>query len=407
VRTISQSLAAVGVNKRAPEAITQSGAPAKTAEDSGLAVEVRTDLDLTPEDVRALDGLIESRPDVGVFLSPAWLSGLMAEPGGGVERIVVLFRETGVLKGIAPLYVRRTLTHLGIGFLGGGAGSDRTDLVAARGYEAACSDVFVAWLGQTFGRKAFVLELRDVPLDSPLWGALYRANASGAGGLTVQPREVHTLPYLDLAEFWSSTVDANAQLWGQSSLDKHRRWLDRRGRIESSLLTDPDEILDAFTTLREMLHARFGATVGSALDDPRAVRFHHHVLPLLQRERRLRMVRMTADGRPISVFYGLANGPWRGCYFLGYDRAWAGRIHLGRVAFAAVIERFAREGAAEFDFLKGAERVKYLWPVRTRGTLNADAYPLNMGSQLVRAGAAARDAAAALAKSAGRLLSRS
>jgi CelD/BcsL family acetyltransferase involved in cellulose biosynthesis len=403
VRTISQSLATVGVNKNEPETITRSDAPARAAANAALVIDVRTNLDLTAEDLRALDGLIESRPDVGVFLSPAWLSGLIAEPVAGLERIIVLFRDAGVLKGIAPLYVRRTLTHLGIGFLGGGAGSDRTDLVAARGYEAACSDAFVAWLGQTFGRKAFVLELRDVPLDSPLWGALYRANASGTGGLTVQPREVHTLPYLDLAEFWSSTVDAG----GKSSLDKHRRWLDRRGRIESRVLTDPGEILDAFTTLREMLHARFGATVGSALDDPRAVRFHHHVLPLLQQERRLRMVRMTADGRPISVFYGLANGPWRGCYFLGYDRAWAGRIHLGRVAFAAVIERFAREGAAEFDFLKGAERVKYLWPVRTRGTLNADAYPLNMGSQLVRAGAAARDTAAALAKSAGRLLARS
>jgi CelD/BcsL family acetyltransferase involved in cellulose biosynthesis len=202
-------------------------------------------------------------------------------------------------------------------------------------------------------------------------------------------------------------MDANAHLWGKSSLDKHRRWLERRGRIESSLLTEPADILEAFTTLRDMLHARFGDTaIGSALDDPRAVRFHHKVLPLLASERRLRMVRMTADGRPIAVFYGLGNGPWRGCYFLGYDRKWAGRIHLGRVAFAEMIERFAREGAVEFDFLKGAERVKYLWPVRTRGTLNADAYPLNMGSQLVRAGAAARDTAAALAKSARRLLSR-
>jgi CelD/BcsL family acetyltransferase involved in cellulose biosynthesis len=251
-----------------------------------------------------------------------------------------------------------------------------------------------------------VLELRDVPLDSPLWGALYRANASGSG-LAVQPREVHTHPYLDLAEFWSSNMGAPAKLWGPASLEKHRRWLERKGRIEMTMLTDPAEILEAFATLREMLHARFGrTTTGSALDPASAVRFHHRVLPRLLKEGRLRMLQMTADDRPISVFYGLASAGWRGCYFLGFDREWAGRIHLGRVAYAAVIERSAREGAAEFDFLKGAERVKYLWPVRTRGTLNADAYPLNMGSQLVRAGAAARDTAAALAKSAARIFSR-
>jgi hypothetical protein len=56
-------------------------------------------------------------------------------------------------------------------------------------------------------------------------------------------------------------------------------------------------------------------------------------------------------------------GGWRGYYLAGYDRQWAGRIHLGQITLAAAID-LASQGAREFDFLKGADRVKYLWPVR-------------------------------------------
>jgi CelD/BcsL family acetyltransferase involved in cellulose biosynthesis len=372
-----------------------------------LTVEVRADVDLGHDDVVALDALIEGRPDVGVFMSRAWLAGFLEEPVPAVEPAFVLLREGETLKGLAPLAIRRTLTHTRIGFLGGGAGSDRVDLLAARGYDAACSDALVAWLVATFRDRPLVLELRDVPLDSPLWGALYRANTARTPGLTVQPREMHTLPYLDLAEFWSPTMQENPQLWGKPSLDRHRRWLERKGRIRFHLLRHTEEVLQAFETLTAMLHARWTRNgQASALDDPRARRFHRAVLPRLLAEGRLRMTRMTADDRVVGVSYGLGTSAWWGNYFLGYDREWSGRIHLGRLIFAASIEYAAREGATEFDFLKGAERVKYLWPVRTRGTVHADVYPITTGAQLLRAGSAARDAAAAMAKSAGRLFSR-
>ena len=354
-----------------------------------------------------LDRFVDERPEVGVFMSRAWLTSLLAEPAPGIESLIVLIREGTALRGLVPLAVQRTRTRTRVGLLGGGVGSDRADLLAARGYEAACADTFIGWLDANLRGPAVVLELRDVPLDSPLWGALYRANVTRAPGLTVQPREVHTLPYLDLAEFWSESVQSRPQLWGKATLDRHRRWLERKGHVEFELLRDPADVMEAFTALRQMLRERWtrGDTV-SALDDPRADRFHRRVLPLLLGQDRLRMTRMRVDGRAVAVSYGLGTNTWWGNYFLGYDRAWAGRIHLGRLAFAAAIEFAAREGAAEFDFLKGAERVKYLWPVRTRGTVHADVYPVTAGSQLLRAATAARDVAAAVSKSAGRLFAR-
>ena len=96
----------------------------------------------------------------------------------------------------------------------------------------------------------------------------------------------------------------------------------------------------------------------------------------------------------------MAAGKWWGYYLAGYDREWAGRIHLGQITLAAAVDMAAREGAAEFDFLKGVERVKYLWPVRERTCIDADAYSAHWGSQFNRARRAGRNAAAACVKSA-------
>ena len=369
---------------------------------SRLTVDLMRDLDLRPEDTSSLETLINGRPQVGVFLSEAWLSGFFAEPPPGFEPSLALLRDGDALRGVVPIALRHTLTHVRVGFLGGGIGSDRIDLLAARGFEAACSDTFLSWLREEFGREGFSLELRDVPAESPVWGAVHRASAAGTLRLCLQPREIHTLPYLNLAEPWpSSTTDGTSPARSSLSLEKHRRWLERRCPLRVETLKDPSEVMDGFESLARFLHARWrGQGGGSALDSPRARRFHQHALPRLLAEGRLRMIRLSADTRTIAVFYGLASGGWWGYYLAGYDREWAGRIHLGQITLATSIEMASKEGATEFDFLKGADRVKYLWPVHERATLDADVYSEQSGAQIKRAAWATREAAAALAKSA-------
>lgn len=371
-----------------------------------LSVELRHDLDLPPEDAAALEALIDSRPHVGVFLSKTWLSGFFAEPPGGCEPLLAILREGSDLRGFAPIAVRRARTHVRVGILGGGLGSDRVDLLAARGFEAACSDAFLSWLREAFGQRSVVLELRDVPTDSPLWGAVHRAGTERTPRLALQPRDIRPLPYLDLAEGCSPPIGGAPPAPRVHSLDKHRRWLERRGRLRIDILEDRGEVLDAFESLARFLHARWrGRGGGSVLDNAPTLRFHRRALPLLLTEGRLRMIRLSADTRTIAVFYGLASGGWWGYYLAGYDREWGGRIHLGQITLAIVIELASREGATEFDFLKGAERVKYLWPVRERATLDADVYAETSGAQLRRAAWATREAAVALAKSARGLFS--
>lgn len=382
-------------------AASESGAvaadQAPAAATGHITVEIKRNLDLQPSDAAAMDALIAGRPHVGVFASRAWLAGLFAEPPLGVEPMLVLFRDGDTLRGVAPIAVRHSRTHVRLLMLGGGAESDRVDLLAARGFETACADAFMAWIADTCGRRGFVIELRDVPSESPLWGAVHRVNDEGTRRLAFHPRDIQTLPYLDLAESRNESL---------TSLDKHRRMLERRGRLRIELLQDPSDALAAFTSLTEFLHARWsGAGQRSALDAPRTDRFHRRVIPLLLRDGRLRMIRISIDMRTVAVFYGMAIGDWWGYYLAGYDRKWAGRIHLGQITLATAIEWAAREGAREFDFLKGVERVKYLWPVRERSAVDADAYSAHWGSQLDRAAQSSRDVAAAVVKSARTLFS--
>src|SRR6202008_3392811 len=105
--------------------------------------------------------------------------------------------------------------------------------------------------------------------------------------LALQPREIYTLPYLDLAEPWPFPIGELSRVTA-----KHRRWLERRCRLQIELLEDLDEVMDAFDALTRLLHARWHDRGGSVLDTPRARRLHRHVLPLLlsgDRPRRIRL----------------------------------------------------------------------------------------------------------------------
>jgi CelD/BcsL family acetyltransferase involved in cellulose biosynthesis len=362
-----------------------------------LAVEERSDLDLAGADRAALDTMIDARPHVGVFLSTAWLSGFLAEPPDRTEPRLLLMREGATLRGVLPLAIERTRRHARVSLLGGGWGSDRVDLLAARGCETACADLFVDWLTASFGPRGFVLELRDVPSDSPLWSAIHRAGLERRGGLALVPREIYPAPYLDLHER-GARLSGDVPTRASASLARHRRWLERRGRLRIETLREAGEVTTAFESLIRLLRARWQGCGGSVLDAPRVQRFHGRVLPRLLDAGRLRMIRVSADMRPIAVYYGLAAAGWWGYYLASYDREWAGRIHLGRIMLATAIDLAAQEGATEFDFLRGAERIKYLWPVRERVTIDADVFSRERPSQLLRAARSAYDTAVAVAR---------
>ena len=125
------------------------------------------------------------------------------------------------------------------------------------------------------------------------------------------------------------------------------------------------------------------------------MRWHRRALPLLLAEGRLRLIRVKGDERTIGVFYGIASGGWWGNYLAGYDREWAGRDSSGQIVLASAVDMAVREGATEFDFLKGAERIKYVWPGARAHDARCRCLFGNLWGPADRARRATRDAAAA------------
>jgi CelD/BcsL family acetyltransferase involved in cellulose biosynthesis len=376
-----------------------------TAHQPSLRIETRSDVNWSPADLAAIDAMLDERPHVAAFLTRAWLSGLIALPPRGFDPVVVVFREGGVLRGLVPLAIRQTFAGTRVTLLGGGDRSDRVDLLAARGYEPVLADMLLEWLDGTFGRSGYVLALRDVPADSPLWAAIRRAIDEKQRPFVLVPSEVHAAPYLVLDEQDAGSQHERAAK--AQSVARQRAHLERRGRITVDTLQAEPAVLDALQTLTRLLHARWDDG-RSVLDNPRTVQFHQHVLPLLLAEGRLRMMQMCADGRPIAVCYLLVagtaqprngEGSWCGYLLAGYDREWAGRIHLGRLVVVTAMELAARAGAREFDFLKGSERFKYYWPVRERVCIDADLYSGSPRTHVSRARLQGRHVAASLLKS--------
>jgi CelD/BcsL family acetyltransferase involved in cellulose biosynthesis len=377
-----------------------------TRGDGPLTIESRSDVNWSAHDRAALETLMQERPHVSAFLSPAWLSGLCAAPPHGFDPVVLVFRQDGVLRGLVPLAIRTTFTGTHVGLLGGGYRSDRVDLLSTRGYEPALSDMLLEWLDNAFGRSGYVLQLRDVPTDSALWGAIRRAVEEKRRPFVLAPREVHTVPYLPFDEQHVGSPRERADK--AASIARHRRMLEQRGCTRIEILHEEHAVLEALETLARLLHARWGQG-RSVLDNAQALAFHRHVVPRLLAEGRLRMLQISVDRHPVAVCYLLAvgsderrggPGKWFGYFLAGYDRQWAGRIHLGRLTVVAGMEAAMREGAREFDFLKGCERSKYYWPVRERTTIDADVYSGTSRTLVSRARHEGRQMAASLLKSA-------
>ncbi|HXG59226.1 MAG TPA: GNAT family N-acetyltransferase, partial [Thermoanaerobaculia bacterium] len=79
----------------------------------------------------------------------------------------------------------------------------------------------------------------------------------------------------------------------------------------------------------------------------------------------LRMYGMRIGGRIVAVFYGFAHRETVYYYLSGYDPSLE-RLGPGTLVVAHAIEQAVREGAAWFDFLRGAEAYKYGWGATDR-----------------------------------------
>jgi CelD/BcsL family acetyltransferase involved in cellulose biosynthesis len=294
-------------------------------------------------------------PTATPFQSPAWLLPWWRHLGGG-ELLSVAVRRSGRLVGLAPMFVYvdagvRKLLPIGIGI------SDHHDVLLDPAVEAAAATALFACLRRERGRwhicefeelrpAARLLALRS----PPGWSDVARENGH--------------CPVLPLREGAAEIRDCIPR--GKfDNVRLARSRARRRGAValERATPATVGELLEALIHLHGALWASRGEA--GVLTDPRVRNFHREAAPALLAAGVLRLYALRIGGQIVGVYYGFLHRGRAYAYLTGVDPAYSFESP-GTVLFAHAIEEAMREGAGEFDWLRGREPYKYAWGAKDR-----------------------------------------
>ncbi len=293
-------------------------------------------------------------PTATPFQSPAWLLPWWRAFAPGELRVITV-RQSGRLVGLAPLYLERgacgrRLLPVGISL------SDYVDILLDPDIAEAAATALCRHLASLADWDA--LELVDL-----LPGAAALRLPVPAACDEAQQRS-SACPVLVLAD------PAGAQDHGipPGKLRDVRQARHRAARRGEVVIIDGDR-LNAhrmFSELVRLHRARWQAREeAGVLADPRVVGFHQEALPLLLEANLARLHALLIAGEVTAVYYGLLHRERAYAYLGGFDPAFSfespGTILIGHAIAAA-----QRDGAREFDLLRGRESYKYSWGARDR-----------------------------------------
>jgi CelD/BcsL family acetyltransferase involved in cellulose biosynthesis len=140
-------------------------------------------------------------------------------------------------------------------------------------------------------------------------------------------------------------------------------------RVEGASEHNLDELLESLLRLHG---SRWSARGGAGVLAPAVVqRAHRETAPALLSLGILRLYGLRLAGHIVASFYGfthLAAGKKRVYYYLGgFDPAFA-QLSVGMLVIDHAMREAIRDGAVEFDFLRGREAYKYRWGAKDRLT---------------------------------------
>jgi CelD/BcsL family acetyltransferase involved in cellulose biosynthesis len=283
------------------------------------------------------------------FQSPAWLVPWCRHIARGRIASIAVRDVRGDLAGLAPLYVhvdeqgRRQLFPIGI------ATTDSLDLLARPGHENQVAHAVVTHAAAMGGWDIFEAPQLEA-------GALLRRGRWPSQWAS-ETAACEPNPVLSLRAPLPSSLSRK--------IAYARRRLGQAGRVEYET-ADAHGAPVLLDTLAR-LHARRWAErdLPGVLGADGVLGWHRECIPALLEHGVLRLLALRFNGEIIAVLYCLADPARRAHrrwydYIGGFDPAFAA-FSPGTLLLAHAIDAARREGAAEFDFLRGAEAYKYRW----------------------------------------------
>lgn len=285
------------------------------------------------------------------FQSPAWLLPWWRTFSPGDLSAIAVWRGKDLV-GLAPLYLEPhasgwKLLPVGISL------SDYLDILCTPGQEAAVSAA-IAEAALSLEWSQWILP--DLPVRAAsLSLALPQVKESGCAHHAACP----VLPPAG-NETLVSLIPARRR----RQLRRAQRAAQRRGRVAIARCeADPETFVDQLVRLHD---ARWAGRGGGVLVAS-AIEFHRNALPRLAANGLARCWLIEIGEAVVGAYYGFHHRDRAYAYLGGFDPAYAeespGAILIGK----AIVEA-AREGAREFDFLRGRESYKYGWGAVDRWT---------------------------------------
>ncbi len=296
-------------------------------------------------------------PEAAPFQAPQWLLPWWKNLGGGPLRVVV-FRDSGRLIGLAPLFIHtwpdgrvRRISWIGSGI------SDHLDILVEPAYSAAAAGMLFRHL-QERRTEWEIADFQELGPESPL------LKIPGTGDLRARVVNGEVCPVLTLAP----TVErfrAGLNKGQKRSLLRAERKLKEAGDVSLKTAGAP-EFCSALEDLFRLHKASWTAKDSpGVLADSAVQRFHCEAGGAFLQTGNLRLYSLEVGGRTIASLYTLVNRErvygYLGGFDPGLDKFSPGSVLLGRV-----MEDCIRRGAREFDFLRGAENYKYAWGAADR-----------------------------------------
>jgi CelD/BcsL family acetyltransferase involved in cellulose biosynthesis len=329
------------------------------------------------------NALLENSRSRCIFLTHEWLFTWWKYLAADRSLFILTVRDKGKLVGILPLsltpahysrMIPRSLQFLGSGLVG----SDYLDAMVTSGLEQDVTEAF----SEHLFRAEMVLHLTATRRSSSLV-AQVAANLCGSGW-TLVDTATNVCPYIKLrgqnwAEYLSSLGSSH-----RYNFNRRLRNLQKNHTLSIEVARTPEQAQPALDTVIGLHFKRWMPKGRSeAFQDAKTIAFHREFVELAAAQGWLRILVLRIDGMPAAALYGLRYGETFYFYQSGFDPQWSGQS-IGLVTTGSAIKSAIEEGAAEYDFLHGAEEYKYHWASATREIGRLELYPHHSRGRLSR-----------------------
>ena len=238
--------------------------------------------------------------------------------------------------------------------------SDFQEILAARGRELECRELFLSHLSRSASRWD-LCDFADQRQGTSLTSGEMPA---GLRSLLVHHR---VCPFIPLADSWDQFATRLSKNM-RTNVGRRRRQVAKQFTAEYDLAA-PDTLQTALTELFALHNGRWKKRgVAGAFSKPKIQAFHRDVAAKFLARGWLRLHRLKLDGETRAAFYCFQLGARVYYYLSGFDLEY-GKYSIGNVLMAQAIESAIKDGAREFDLLRGDETYKFNWKAEERETL--------------------------------------